>query len=83
MTGNFVYGLGEQLVSGEANAYSFTFTRLKYEGPHEFKRYAFELYKLADRLEKKLGSPQDIEWDVAKGKTITIIDYGLHWLDST
>jgi len=29
MTGNFVHGLGEQLVSGEANAHSFQLIRPK------------------------------------------------------
>ncbi|MFC7439783.1 PEP/pyruvate-binding domain-containing protein [Laceyella putida] len=70
MTGNFVHGLGEQLVSGEANAYPFTFMRPKgkYDGPEELKKYASKLYRLADRLETELGGPQDIEWAVAKGK---------------
>lgn len=70
MTGNFVYGLGEQLVSGEANAYPFKLIRPKgkYEGPEDFKKYASELYKYAAGLVKELGSQQDIEWAVANGK---------------
>lgn len=70
MVGNFVYGLGEQLVSGEANAYPFKLMRPKgkYEGPNDFKKYASELYKYAARLVKELGSQQDIEWAVAKRK---------------
>lgn len=70
MTGNYVHGLGEQLVSGEANAYSFKLTRPKgkYEGPDDFKKYASSLYKHATKLVKELGSQQDIEWAVAKGK---------------
>lgn len=70
MIGNYVHGLGEQLVSGEANAYNFKLERPKgkYEGPDEFKQYASILYKLAARLEKELDKPQDIEWAVAKGK---------------
>ncbi|WP_028399608.1 PEP/pyruvate-binding domain-containing protein [Ectobacillus panaciterrae] len=70
MTGNYVYGLGEQLVSGEANAHSFTIMRLKgkYAGPDEFQKYASTLYKLAARLEKELNCPQDMEWAVSKGK---------------
>ncbi|UUZ82468.1 hypothetical protein LJK88_50380 [Paenibacillus sp. P26] len=69
MTGNFVHGFGEQLVSGEADAYPFTFARPKgiYEGPREFKPYAAKLYSLAARLEKEFGGAQDIEWAVAKG----------------
>lgn len=70
MTGNYVHGLGEQLVSGEANAQDFSFCRPagKYTGSREFKAYAKKLYKLALRLEKSLGMPQDIEWAVADGK---------------
>jgi pyruvate,water dikinase len=70
MIGNYVYGLGEQLVSGEANAYDFKLSRPKgkYDGPDEFKNYGNNLYQYAAKLEKELGSPQDIEWAVAKGK---------------
>jgi len=70
MTGNFVFGLGEQLVSGEANAYPFNIMRpkRKYEGPSEFKKYASELYKYASKLEEKYGTHQDIEWAVSNGK---------------
>lgn len=70
MTGNFVYGLGEQLVSGEANAYPFKLMRPKgkYEGPNDFMKYASELYKHAAKLVKELGCQQDIEWAVARGK---------------
>ena len=62
MIGNFAHGLGEQLVSGEANAYAFKLIRPKgqCDGPDEVKPYASELYKYAMRLEKELGSPQDI-----------------------
>lgn len=74
MVGNFVYGLGEQLVSGEANPCSFNFGRPKgeYDGPEEFKKYSARLYKLAVRLETDLGSPLDIEWAVA-GRKIYIL----------
>lgn len=70
MVGNFVYGLGEQLVSGEANPNTFTLKLPKgqYNGPNELKRFARKLYKLADRLEKELGCPQDIEWAIADSK---------------
>ena len=70
MTGNFVFGLGEQLVSGEANAYPFNIMRPKgkYEGPPEFKKYASELYKYASKLETEYGAHQDIEWAVSNGK---------------
>ncbi len=70
MTGNYVHGLGEQLVSGEANAQDFSFSRPagSYTGRPELKAYAKKLYKLALRLEKSLGIPQDIEWSAAGGK---------------
>jgi phosphohistidine swiveling domain-containing protein len=67
MTGNYVYGFGEELVSGEAQPYTFILERPKghYEGPPDVKRFARRLYKLAGRLEEELGCPQDIEWAVA------------------
>ncbi|OOM72704.1 PEP/pyruvate-binding domain-containing protein [Clostridium sp. BL-8] len=70
MNGNFVFGLGEQLVSGEANAYHFKIKRPKkdYDGPDEFKKYASELYKYASKLQKEYGMHQDIEWAVEKEK---------------
>jgi len=70
MIGNYVHGLGEQLVSGESDAFAFKLSRPKgnYDGPYEFKKYASSLYQYASRLEKEMGSPQDIEWAVANGK---------------
>jgi phosphohistidine swiveling domain-containing protein len=67
MVGNYVHGLGDRLVSGEAQPHEFTLSRPKgsYEGPPELKRLARRLYKLAVRLERDLGSPQDIEWAMA------------------
>ncbi|MFZ7132618.1 MAG: PEP/pyruvate-binding domain-containing protein [Eubacteriales bacterium] len=69
MTGNYVYGLGEQLVSGEANSYDFKMIRPKgkYEGPEDFRKYTQGLYKHAVKLEKELGGPQDIEWAISNG----------------
>jgi len=70
MTGNYICGFGEELVSGEAEPYTFTLERPKgrYDGPPELKRFARKLYKLAARLEKDMASPQDIEWAIADGK---------------
>ena len=70
MIGNYVYGLGEQLVAGESNALDFKLIRPKgkYEGPDELSVHGPNLYKLAAKLEKKLGTPQDIEWAVSKEK---------------
>lgn len=70
MTGNFVRGLGDKLVSGEATPDTFTLSRPKgaYAGPPEMKRYGRALFKLAQRLENELHGPQDIEWAVADGQ---------------
>lgn len=70
MTGSFVYGLGDKLVSGEADAQAFTLEqpRGRYDGPPELRGFARKLYKLGSRLEKDLGCPQDIEWAIAGGK---------------
>ncbi len=70
MVGNYVHGLGEQLVSGENNADEFKLEKPKgvYNGPAELKRYASKLYQYAERLEKEQGIPQDIEWSIADGK---------------
>jgi phosphohistidine swiveling domain-containing protein len=70
MIGNFVFGFGEELVSGEAEPYTFTLARPKgrYDGPPELERFARELFKLALRLEEELGGPQDIEWAIAGRK---------------
>ena len=85
MRGNYVYGFGEELVSGEVEPYTFTLERPKgkYQGPAELKRYARKLYKLACRLEDDLSRPQDIEWAIEGGKVYilqsrpitTLIDY--------
>lgn len=68
--GNYVFGLGEQLVSGETNAYDFKILRPKgkYEGPEDIRRYASDLYKYAEKLTDELQCQQDIEWAIAKGK---------------
>jgi pyruvate,water dikinase len=70
MVGNFVFGLGEKLVSGETSAEGFKLARPygKYTGSPALKKFGRQLFKMADRLEKELGGPQDIEWAVADGK---------------
>ena len=85
MNGNYVFGFGEELVSGEVEPYQFTLERPKgkYRGPGHLKRYARKLYKLTSRLEDELGCPQDIEWAVEGGKVYilqsrpitTLVDY--------
>ena len=70
MTGNFVFGLGDKLVSGEVDAHHFEFQhpRGKYSGPDHLKRYSRKLYRLVAELEDDLGMPQDIEWAISGGK---------------
>lgn len=74
MTGNYVHGLGEKLVSGQANPQTFIFDRPggKYSGPAELKPFARKLYRLAERLDKELGASQDIEWAVAGGSVFIL-----------
>lgn len=74
MIGNYVCGLGERLVSGEANPETFRFTSPKgaYEGPDEVKFIAKQLYRIARQLEKVLRHPQDIEWAV-EGRKLYIL----------
>lgn len=74
MVGNFVQGLGEALVSGQANPQTFALARPKgtYSGPAELKRLAGALYRNACGLEKELGGPQDIEWAIA-GRRLYIL----------
>ena len=69
MTGNFVRGLGEKLVSGQANPQTFVFDRQngKYSGPAELKAYTRKLYRLAARLDKEMGASLDIEWAIVGG----------------
>ena len=59
MTGNFIFGSGEELVSGRAKPYVFTlrrsaglWRRYAYDGPPELKRFAGKLYRLGSRLER-------------------------------
>jgi rifampicin phosphotransferase len=70
MTGNAVRGSGERLVSGRANPLEFAFQRPggKYSGPPELAPFAHALYRLAERLDRDLGVPQDIEWGAAGGR---------------
>ena len=74
MTGNFVQGLGEQLVSGEADGETFTLERPsgKYQGPPSLQPFAKSLFKLGEKLVNDLDGPQDIEWAIA-GKRLFIL----------
>ena len=70
MTGNFVTGMGDKLVSGQVSASAFTFERPggAYHGPAELERIAKTLHLEAHEIENALGSPQDIEWAARGGK---------------
>ena len=70
MIGNYVYGMGDQLVSGEVDAIEFQLKKPKgrYQGPIEFQNYASKLYQIGKKIEKKLGLPQDIEFAISKGE---------------
>jgi pyruvate,water dikinase len=67
MVGNFVRGFGDRLVSGETSGQSFKFERPtgEYTGPDELSSISKNLFNLAERLERELGSPQDIEWAIS------------------
>jgi len=69
LSGNFVSGLGEALVSGEVAANDFTIDRASgaYEGDVALADVATRLGELALDIEAHFGSPQDIEWAVASG----------------
>jgi phosphohistidine swiveling domain-containing protein len=84
MIGNYVPGLGDRLVSGEAQPHEFTLSRPKgrYEGPLELRRFARRLFKLARRLERELGGPQDIEWAIAGHKPFGFAQGKLYVLQS-
>ncbi len=70
MTGNYVHGFGEELVSGEVEPYTFTLSRPAgdYDGPAEFKPYAKKLFRLGRKLVGEFGTQQDIEWAIKDGK---------------
>jgi len=74
MTGNYVHGFGEELVSGEVEPYVFNLTRPRgtYDGPEEIKPLSRKLFKLGRGLEDDLGCPQDIEWAI-KGAKIYVL----------
>jgi len=74
MVGNFVFGAGEQLVSGEKNAYSFTISRLggKYHGDKSLSAYVKIMYKATLKAEEIFGCKLDIEW-VVEGDKLYIV----------
>lgn len=70
ITGNFVKGRGEELVSGEGFDGSFKINAVRYsfEGAEEIKPYAEKMFKYAKKAVKIFGCQVDMEWAVSKGK---------------
>ncbi|MGN1103143.1 MAG: PEP/pyruvate-binding domain-containing protein, partial [Huintestinicola sp.] len=67
MSGSFVRGVGELLVSGEKCDGGFRINAVKYsyDGPAELEKYAKKLYHYAEKAVRIFGCPQDIEWAVS------------------
>ena len=70
MTGNYVKGEGELLVSGVADAKEFFFDTMKYayNGDVEFLPYAKKLYRYSKKIRDLWGCETDIEWAISDGK---------------
>jgi rifampicin phosphotransferase len=70
MQGNFVYGDGEQLVSGQKNGEAFTYDvfEKKYEGASIFKNGARQLTRYATKIRNAYKQQMDIEWACANGQ---------------
>ena len=70
ITGNYVRGEGEKLVSGTENAEEFRLGALKYsyEGNPELSPYGKTLQKYSLSIRAFYGVPMDIEWAVSGGK---------------
>ena len=60
MTGNFTFGLGERLVSGEADAHAFTLARPTgtYTGQPALQSSAKKLFKLATNSKRSSARPK-------------------------
>ena len=69
MTGSFVKGAGEKLVSGEGMDGEFVIDTVKYaySGNSDMAPYAKKLYRYAKKLSAD-GIPKDIEWAVSGGR---------------
>lgn len=69
MTGSFVKGAGEKLVSGEGMDGEFVIDTVKYaySGNSDMAPFAKKLYRYAKKLSAD-GVPKDIEWAVSGGR---------------
>ena len=70
ITGNYVHGEGETLVSGTGNAEEFRLGALKYsyEGNPELSPYGKTLQRYSLAIRAFYGVPMDIEWAVSGGR---------------
>lgn len=70
MTGQYVRGAGEKLVSGNGSDGSFRINTVKYsyDGPSEFRKYAKKLYRLAAKAADLYSCQLDIEWAVSENR---------------
>ncbi len=91
MIGNFVEGLGEKLVSGEANAEVFELARAtgtlngasSASARTKLYGYTQTLFELGKRLETDLRAPQDIEWAIANGQLFLLQSRPITTLNQT
>ncbi|MFW9928336.1 MAG: PEP/pyruvate-binding domain-containing protein [Candidatus Thorarchaeota archaeon] len=65
MVGNYIKGLGENLVGGKENPFEFKFNKYNslYSGPNDLKKKLKILFRYAKNLDQKFG-PQDVEFAV-------------------
>src|SRR5262249_17088288 len=73
-----VEGLGDQLVSGRVTPFTFRISRDggRFDGPDvpdALKKALYELGRLALKIEKLFGTPQDIEWSIDQTGRIWIL----------
>lgn len=70
ITGNYVRGKGEELVSGESFDGSFRINSVSYSfnGSPEIEPYAKKMYSYARKAVKIFGCELDMEWAVSRGK---------------
>lgn len=73
MTGSFVKGAGEKLVSGEGmdGEFAIDAVRYSYSGSREMEPYAKKLSGYAKKLAAD-GIPKDIEWAVSEGRVFIL-----------
>ncbi|MCP4177173.1 MAG: phosphoenolpyruvate synthase [bacterium] len=70
IVGNYINGLGEDLVSGVKDPKIFHISRDsgKYEGSSDLKKLSKKLWNYMHKIEKIYSLPMDIEWAIRKSK---------------